>query len=284
MEEPLTYAFGDFIVNGLGADLIRIIELIYYCQKNDFAFHLLGYDDQWLLVPSDTQIGRCWLHYFKSSIPIDWYNAYPRIVESDIALTKEMMIDELHPFNHFSDLLRSIYRPSDHMMKKKEKLLNKFNYLNSENYIAIHIRRGDKTSGPWAEANLIQLDTYLDALNRVLESAPTNIQYVYVATDSDEVIVELQSKTLSNDVKFVYDSDEVRHDGYVYKLYTKDVDFEEKEKEMEIITFMKNIDLLVGADELIGSRMSFFFIVAELLRGKKGINLSENLLYTVNFY
>lgn len=281
MSKPITYAFKDFIVNGMGADLVRLIKILYYCNKNNLILHLLGKDDKWLLVPEKSDVGQNWLYYYEPSIPIDNNGLYPHITENYLEEADNIKISETEPFEHFSFLLKSIYKPNREMLYKKNKLLEKFNFLNSGNYIAIHIRRGDKTSGPWREGNIIQLDEYLDSLRTILDRTPSTIKYVYIATDSDEVINEIQTKKLPN-ITFIYDFEENRRDGYVYKLYKKSMN--DIDKEDEIITFMKNIDLLVGAYEIIGSRMSFFFIVAELLRGKKGISLSNNLFYPVNFY
>lgn len=278
----VTYSFGDFIVNGLGADLIRLCELMYYCKQTGKIFTILGPGDNWQLVPatSTDNVGRCWLYYFKPSIPIDWTGSNPRITESDIAESKKLNITESNPFEYFSYLLKKIYQPTDRMIGLRTVAKKNFEFLTPDNYVAIHVRRGDKTAGPWAEGLALELDLYLDAIGQI-ELGP-EIKYLYVATDSDSVITQLQNKKIPHDLEIVYDPTEIRNDGYVYKLYQGIM--VDSDKEIEIITFMKNIDLLVGAKEIIGSRMSFFFIVAELLRGRRGISLSDNLLYRVNFY
>ena len=282
--KPVTYAFKDFVVNGLGADLIRIIELMYYCRKKGCELHLLGRSDNWLLAPEDANDGKCWLHYFSESIPIDHTESYTKIIEFDLQAKNQTQITESDPFAHFSSLLKQIYKPAAHMIAKTDNQLAKFSHLNRSNFVAVHIRRGDKTAGPWAEGKKLEVDSYLEAVQTAVDASPnkSDLKYLYVATDTNEVIVELQAKMLPNGMTLVFDDEEVRRDGYVYKLYQERINPNEKEE--EIITFMKNMDLLVRANEIVGARMSFFFIVAELLRGRRGINLANNRLYPVAFY
>ena len=49
-QQALTYAFGDYVVNGMGADLINLVRIIYYCLANNIKFHFLD-NDKWQLVP-----------------------------------------------------------------------------------------------------------------------------------------------------------------------------------------------------------------------------------------
>lgn len=296
----LTYAFSDYIVNGMGADLINLIRVIHYCIHNNIKFHFLG-PDNWQLVPETPNSARNWTYYFKLTelINMDTENLYPRVSNEHLCNAFKLFIEDVNPFEYYSNLLKTIYQPVDHMIVKKNEKLQKFSYLTPENYVSIHIRRGDKTSGPWREGTIITIDEYLNAFDKNCLSYPPTVKYVYVATDTESVIHELKTKcvdcdkildvptddvigTLPNGIVLIYDSQEIRRDGYVYKLYNDAININDKED--EIVTFMKNIDLLVGSHDIIGSRMSFFFIVAELLRCKQGTSLSTNLYYPVNFY
>lgn len=275
----LTYAFKDYILNGLGADLVRISKILYYCSKINSTLHMLG-DDNWKLVPENGK-RKNWLYYFEETIPLDYEDKYPRILDPILKCAENTEITESDPFDCFSNILRSIYKPNAYIKQKVSNALDKFNFLDSSNYIAVHIRRGDKVAGPWREGSLIEIDEYCREIFAVLEKNPS-VNYVYVATDSNNVIDEIKQKKFPPGVTIIYDTEEIRRDGFCYKLYSKQIS--DNETEDEIITFMKNMQLLVGAREIIGSRMSFFFIVAELLRNKKGISLSNNLYYPVKFY
>ena len=44
----LRYSFKSFIANGIGADVVRIIQLYHYCQVNGIELYLNENDD-WLI-------------------------------------------------------------------------------------------------------------------------------------------------------------------------------------------------------------------------------------------
>lgn len=77
MIKNVSYAFKDYIQNGLGADLIRLTGLLNHCEVNDQKL-FFAKDDIWDHVPVSSPI-RNWTYYFEPSIiQIDENNEYPR--------------------------------------------------------------------------------------------------------------------------------------------------------------------------------------------------------------
>jgi hypothetical protein len=59
--------------------------------------------------------------------------------------------------------------------------------------------------------------------------------------------------------------------------------YSDSELENEIKTFISNMNIFKNATTLVGSNASFFYILGQLLNGKRGISLSENKFYKTIF-
>lgn len=156
--------------------------------------------------------------------------------------------------------LKDIYKPKKEYCDISYKLLN-----NIGDYIAIHIRRGDKVKTYLKEGNFIPASKYHEYCVSIFENS--GIKNVFICSDSDEAIKEFIEYNESSGVKFnvFYDSDEIRHDGYPYKVLTGEIK-EEDFKLIEVITAFKNIEILTKANYLVGTPSSWFFRISQLLR------------------
>ena len=61
MTKEIKYLFSNFIVNGLGADYLRILRLLNYCIKNNIKIYL-SEKDNWQIAPYTKN----WREIFKS--------------------------------------------------------------------------------------------------------------------------------------------------------------------------------------------------------------------------
>jgi hypothetical protein len=284
----MTYAFKHYIQNGMGADLVRLTSIISNCDKKNIIIHLAK-NDIWDHVPNNTQF-KNWEYYFDCTerLPLDFNDEYPIIPKELANCTATIVPSSMNcsKFEYRSKLMREIYKPNKKFTDDISKHILKYlPFLENEKYIAIHIRRGDKTAGPWKESDPISVQQYLKSLKEYVDK---NIDYpiiAYVITDSEEVIKEISANVELYEkcnIFLKWDQNETRRDGYSYKLYK--YGYNDTDRVDEIFTFMKNLYIMQLAIKLIGSRMSFYFITAELLRGQKEISLSDNKKYPVDFY
>jgi len=284
----MTYAFKNYIQNGIGADLVRLTGIKSICDKNNIEL-CMSKNDEWKHVPDDA-LYRNWEYYFEPSLlPMDINDEFPKITgEYENYCFKTAVPENMDcsKFVYRSKLMKELYRPQKEFIGKVTKYIDtNLPYLNTEKYIAIHIRRGDKTSGPWKEADGIALERYLSALKNYVQEYINCPIIAFIITDSETVIQEVSQ--LVDDYKkyninIKWDPAEIRRDGYSYKLHK--FGYSDSERIDEITIFMKNMYIMEHSDKIIGSRMSFFFITGELLRGQKEISLSNNELYPVDFY
>jgi len=239
------YSFKSFIVNGLGADFVRICKLYHYCQHHGLEL-FMNEDDDWKIVPFPT---KNWRSLFDSleMTTLD-------LPEIDNTLLTTMMNYPV-TFSELQTIVHELYKPN-------------FPYtrvLPKGEYAVIHVRRGDKVHGTWKEGLFHSLDDYYNCL--------PSTEQVYVMTDSPDVYREALERG------FQVDSQEIRRDGFVYRhhhqAYTMDEVYD------EISTFFKNMHILQHGTTLVGSNSSYFFILGQLLNKKRGISLSNNLYYYV---
>ena len=152
---------------------------------------------------------------------------------------------------------------ADEVFKPQKKYKTRFNFL--DDYSVAHIRRGDKVDGRWKEGKYHELNEYLDSLNEPYEN-------IFVMSDSPDVAVE------AKELGCMVDEEEERRDGYVYKFY-HDNCYNDNDIEDELRIFFKNMNIFKGASKLVGSNASFYYVLGQLLNGKKGISLSDNIRY-----
>ena len=124
----------------------------------------------------------------------------------------------------------------------------------NDDYIVIHIRRGDKIAGMLKEGNYIPVEDYFN----LVEKNKT----IFLMSDNQDVIYESIQKY--KDLKIIYDDLEIRHDGFPLKVYEGKInnhnDFHE-----ELICGLKNLKIISKSKLLIGSPSSWFFRIGQLL-------------------
>lgn len=157
----LKYSFKTFIMNGLGADFLRICKIYHYCKQNDIQLYMDA-DDDWKIVPVSP---KNWRFFFRSLEMT--HDVMPLI---DNTLLTRIMNTPI-TFEKLSQVARELYQPTfifpPHVMDA-----------------VIHVRRGDKVNGAWKEGQFHALIEYYEPIQHLSPST------VYVMTDSPEVAQE----------------------------------------------------------------------------------------------
>ena len=243
----LKYSFKNFMPNGIGADVSKICILKYYCKLKNISLYM-NENDEWRIAH-----GGNWRTLFDSMI----------MSKEDIPeVTKRQWEDAISympiSFDKMVECVNEIYVPND-KYKVDHALDNK--------YAVVHVRRGDKVKGKWREGTYHELDEYLYHLKDKYDNKD-----IFVMTDSPDVAEEAKSKGC------MIDESEERRDGYVYNLYHKN-EYTENDMEDELNIFFKNMEIFKHASDLVGSNASCYYVLGQLLNGKQGVSLSDNLNY-----
>jgi len=96
--------------------------------------------------------------------------------------------DYTSPGQFRTDLLRSIYRLQPKVLEVIE-ACPAVKSLSGKRYLAMHVRRGDKTTGPYQEIGLVHLSTYLEACVELREQ--TGLNLLAVCTDTQAILDEI---------------------------------------------------------------------------------------------
>ena len=242
----LKYSFKNFIPNGMGVDISKICILNYYCKLKNISLYM-NEDDEWMLAH-----GGNWRTLFDSMVMTkeDMPEVTDEIME-DAMNTQEMTLDKM------VECVNEVYVPNDKY---------KVEMQSDNKYAVIHVRRGDKVEGKWKEGKYHELDEYLQ------HTKGYDNKDVFVMSDSPDVAKEAKSKGCMIDVN------EKRRDGYVYNLYHKN-EYTENDMEDELNIFFKNMEIFKHATHLVGSNSSDYYVLGQLLNGRIGISLSDNLRY-----
>jgi hypothetical protein len=240
----LKYSFKTFIVNGLGADFLRICKVYHHCQRRQIKLYMDAEDD-WQLVPSEP---RTWRFFFES---LEMTSAPLPLVNNHLIASLEK---EPISFEELKQVAHELFQPT-----------KRFIFSCSIHPIVLHVRRGDKVSGSWKEGIFHELREYYECVPQYTPSE------VYVMTDSPQVYEEAKQKG------FIVDDHEIRRDGFVKKHY--DRPYDSMSLMDEATTFFKNMSILKNATHLVGSNASFFYVLGQVLHGKQGISLSNNVSY-----
>ena len=246
--QKIRYTFKNFIANGIGADVIRIIQLYHYCQVNDIELYMSENDD-WLIANHGN-----WRSLF-NSLRLSSDPMIPEVGKQLLSHVCNVMI----PFDDMVSITKKLFIPQE-----------KYSYsINSDSpYAVIHVRRGDKVKGRWKEGMFHELDEYYQYIKGMYHKKD-----IFVMSDSPDVAKEAE------EFGFMIDENEKRRDGYVYKLYHKEETYTENDIDDELNIFFKNMELFRGATHLVGSNASYYYVLGQLICGKKGVSLSNNQVY-----
>ena len=180
--QQVTYAFKDYIQNGLGADLVRLTGLMAKAEANNLVLCFIE-DDVWEHTPESSD-NRGWTFYFEETLPV--VKSAPRLGLSGFEKTP-LPEGEESKFAYRSRLMKSLYRPRQEFQKRVDShIRNNLSVLLENDYTLIHIRRGDKVKGPWRESQIIPVEKYLQFVK--------GKGLVFIMTDSPEVIREIEEK------------------------------------------------------------------------------------------
>ena len=239
----IRYTFSNFIMNGIGADIMIIIQCLLYCRLNDINF-FMNENDDWKIANGN------WKKLFLS---LDLSEESMDEIDDDFL---KKVYDTPMTFEQLSEVANEIFVP-------QKKYQRQINFLNE--YSVAHIRRGDKVNGKWKEGKYHELSEYLDCLDESYEN-------IFVMSDSPDVANEAKA------LGCMVDETEVRRDGYIYKFY-HDNCYTDDDIEDELKIFFKNMNIFSNAAKLVGSNASYYYVLGQLLNGKRGVSLSDNLYY-----
>ena len=256
--ERLKYSFKNFIPNGMGADFIRICRLYSYCKLRDIDLYM-DEDDKWMIANDGN-----WRTLFNSL----------NMTKEDMPLVTNEIMKDAESYNK-SLLFKGMVECVNELYVPKDKY--KVEIQSDSKYAVVHVRRGDKVKGRWKEGVYHELDEYLE------HTKEYDNKDVFVMSDSPDVAEEAKSKGCMIDEK------EQRRDGYVYKMYYgidhhNTIDpkvnyfkhsYTDNDIEDELNIFFKNMEIFRHATHLVGSNSSFYYVLGQLLNGKKGVSLSN---------
>ena len=246
--ERIRYTFKSFIANGIGADVVRIIRLYHYCQSNNIEL-CMSENDDWLVADHGN-----WRSLFNSIRLTSDYD----IPEVDEQLLTQVCNTKI-PFDDMVSITQKLFIPQ----KKYSHSIQ-----SDSPYAVIHVRRGDKVEGRWKEGMFHELDEYYQYVKGMYRK-----EDIFVMSDSPDVAEE--AKTYG----FCIDENEERRDGYVYKLYHSEELYTQNDIQDELNIFFKNMEIFRGATHLVGSNASYYYVLGQLINGRKGVSLSKNQVY-----
>jgi hypothetical protein len=273
---------------------ISWITAMYSLSIINGAKFYMASNDNWRLVP-DSENNKNWHYFFESLELLEWkeeennletgkysirfedklFKQLGRQTESDkedqtiignplTYCPPEFSNPNLSPEDNLtlfkSFCLKEVYKPKKEYLNLSNNILE-----NIGDYIAVHIRRGDKVKTFLKEGNFVPASNYHNYCVNVFKQ--TGIKNIFICSDSDEAISEFIEYNNSSSTRFniFYDKEEVRHDGYPYKVITGNID-ESSNTLGEMNTAFKNIEILTKANYLIGTPASWFFRISQLLR------------------
>jgi hypothetical protein len=276
-----------------GACISWVTAMYSLAIVNEARFYMAT-DDNWRLVPN-TESNKNWNYFFDSFELSEWKESEDDLTTGKYSIrfedklfkqlgrkTEQFKEDQTIIGNaltfcpqefsnpNLSDeqnlslfkslCLKDVYKPKKEYSNLSDKLLE-----NIGDYIAVHIRRGDKVKTFLKEGNYIPTSRYHDYCISIFKEI--GIKNVFICSDSDDAINEFITHNETSSVKLnvFYDKDEVRHDGYPYKVIMGELD-ESSFSLNEVITAFKNIEILSKANYLVGTPASWFFRISQVLR------------------
>ena len=266
----LKYSFKTFILNGLGADFLRICKIYFHCNKHNIKLYM-DHTDDWRLVPEKMGImceqkivRKTWRSFFNSLEMTSDENIQTKTIQTiNEAILNQVSKDKI-TFDELKAVALELFKPNYIFNNMAYPLLD----CPNNKYAVIHIRRGDKVSGSWREGQLHLLDEYYSKIKDKYSEKD-----IFIMTDSPDVSKEAFERG------FQIDMSEVRRDGFVYNHYKNP--YPDPVLFDEAATFFKNMKIFKNGEILVGSNSSYFYVLGQLLNNKPGISLSDNMSYYV---
>ena len=182
-------------------------------------------------------------------------------------------------YSSLEDFRRSVFRRTYQLTDDAQRQVTEMLGFMPGQHVAWHVRRGDKTSGPYREDLPVPLSVYAHETSRLYEMHPQAPRQIVVCSDSDEIIPEarIAARAIPGGAEIVHDAREKRWDGYS-ALHRSGKITDLDAMVQEVLTAQKVLQILRSAHTLIGCNSSLLFRVASLLRPDASgvISLSEN--------
>jgi hypothetical protein len=194
--------------------------------------------------------------------------------------------DEFHTVEEFHQyVLRKFYKPNSYVKNiiDNNKTI-KFLREQKIKYIGVHIRLGDKVSGPEKETDYIDLNVYMNYCLKIREA--TGINTIVICSDTNEALDTMNGYNKQiidlgySNFDIYWNEDEKRcsnqwFDSVTHRANCNLMSVEELEK--EYLTCFINFQLLLEAEILVGNFDSGFILAAvEYRNNGKDINVNHN--------
>lgn len=266
----------------MGADVVAIMKALAYARHCGRDLYVLEKDD--------------WDKVSGGGVASGWHSLFASLNSTDTRKDDTepryswhgMRCDDYDhtslDYAQWSELAREVFVPTSEMAELSATRLLRWLPAN-ENYVAVHIRRGDKIDSPWAE---VETPVTIEQLYLTAgKSANDRVKTLAVVADeqsSVEAVLRLNSEH-SLFEKVVYDKRETRRSGFGYYQFIAPLSAEELRDEM--ITMFSVVSAMRSARVLVGARSSTLFSLAELLRPAElacsTVSLQDNDLYPMAY-
>ena len=269
------YSFKKLNSGGLGAIIYEVLKATIYAKKIGycFCFVLEGYDIPRLngSVEDGSEQNDTWNTFFKY-IPI--------IPASECTLQWPSTLPDIHfPTSHI-DVYRDVLQNEIYILKPSfqehiDSLVANSGFDRSRD-IVIHIRKGDKENSPQAEVEyILSTDVYIDELNAIIEKNDLSSDFrIYICSiGAEKVREEIKNYYKKLNIDVIWDTNEEDVDLQNAR-YTNML--ERRKATEETRQAFKNLQIMKDAKVLLGSRSSYFYRIAELLRRDTCVNLQDN--------
>jgi len=175
-----------------------------------------------------------------------------------------------------SSILNAIYKPTKRIQDivNSNSLVSKIK-SDSIEYIALHVRLGDKVSGPAQETGYIPLEEYF---NRCKEAKEMHgIDTIVVCSDTSDGLEKIISLNTDDEFQILfneeYRSKNVWNESIVQRVIAG---YDDKTQlEIEYLNCFVNYELLLNSEIIVGNWDSGFCLVpVEMRNNKKDINMN----------
>src|SRR5581483_8254396 len=270
MSQILVYDFEQYqyAKKGISARFFDLANALVYCKKRNAELKLIEdqripyFADKW----ADVFVSGKWSTVSKDhNFPI-WPNCpYGGFEPGDMKV--------------YSDTLKDTLQVNPELQAEVEGLIQKTGFENGD--VVVHIRWTDKTR---ANANVLTLpesceqdiNWYWSELRKYLEGKSIRQERIFICTDTPDVFTRLPKDLIQSGLEFLWDNNEARPEiGYCPKAFANQVTLQEQRN--ELLSCLKNLQIMQRASFLIGARCSYFFRVGELLRfPRTAVNVKDS--------
>lgn len=262
------------IYGGLTADMGWILMNVRYAIENDFN---IEFPKHWGHGVNDWEDFFLPIHdehtsNFSTKLVIE--NKTNRTLRHEIKmLNKQQQLNKWVPFKQTSDLIamRTLFTSTFILNKRAREIVDALKYTSGipsyQSYVGIHVRRGDKIGledGPKESEIEVPISSYIDAIECYYKYRPIP-SVLFVATDDFSILYEINKKASHLFNRIVTISTDSRLGFSITKYHKKSL----LDKWYNTIEMWADLELLAGAETVIGSMESNVLRTVHLMRGNK---------------